>query len=134
MPTFQLEIGTPEKTVYSGEVESLRAPGTEGGFGVLAGHHPMLASLGIGQMVFSEQEQAPKSVAISGGFAEVQRDRVTVLAETAELAQGIDVTRAEAARDRAQERLARKRDQQIDEARASLALARAINRLRLGDQ
>ena len=131
-PTFQLEIVTPEKTVYSGEVESVRAPGTEGGFGVLAGHHPMLASLRIGEMVFSEQEQGPQSVAISGGFAEVQRDRVTVLAETAEFAQEIDVTRAEVARDRARERLARKRDQQIDEARARLALVRAINRLRIG--
>ena len=134
MPTFQLEIVTPEKTVYSGEVERLRAPGTEGGFGVLAGHHPMLASLSIGEMVFSEQEQEPRSIAIGGGFAEVQRDRVTVLAETAELAQEIDVTRAEAALDRARERLAQKRDQQIDEARASLALARAINRLRIGGE
>lgn len=134
MPTFQLEIVTPEKTVYSGEVERLRAPGTEGGFGVLAGHHPMLASLCIGEIVFSDGEQSPKSVAISGGFAEVQRDRVTVLAETAEFAREIDVTRAEAARDRARERLALKQDQQIDETRARLALARAINRLRTGEQ
>lgn len=134
MPTFQLEIVTPEKTVYSGEVDRLRAPGTEGGFGVLAGHHPMLASLRIGEMVFSEPEQGPKSVAISGGFAEVQRDRVTVLAETAEFAQDIDVNRAEAARERAREMLTHKRDQQIDEARATLALARAVNRLRIGVQ
>ncbi len=134
MPTFQLEIVTPEKTVYSGEVEQFRAPGTEGGFGVLAGHHPMLASLRIGELVFSEGEQGPKSVAISGGFAEVQRDRVTVLAETAEFAQDIDVNRAEAARERAREILTRKRDQQIDEARATLALARAVNRLRIGVQ
>ena len=134
MPTFQLEIVTPEKTVYSGEVEQLRAPGTEGGFGVLAGHHPMLASLRIGEMVFSEPKQGPKSVAISGGFAEVQRDRVTVLAETAEFAQDIDVNRAEAARERAREMLARRREQQIDEARATLALARAVNRLRIGGE
>ena len=134
MPTFQLEIVTPEMTVYSGEVEQLRAPGTEGGFGVLAGHHPMLASLRIGEMVFSEPERGPKSVAISGGFAEVQRDRVTVLAETAEFAQDIDVNRAEAARERAREMLTQKRDQQIDEARATLALARAVNRLRIGVQ
>ncbi|MDE2889838.1 MAG: F0F1 ATP synthase subunit epsilon [Gemmatimonadota bacterium] len=134
MPTFQLEIVTPEKTVFSGEVEQVRAPGTEGGFGVLAGHHPMLASLNIGEIVFSEQQNGPKSVAISGGFAEVQRDRVTVLAETAEFAQDIDVNRAEAARERAREMLTQKRDQQIDEARANLALARAINRLRIGAQ
>lgn len=132
MPTFQLEIVTPEKTVYSGEVESLRAPGTEGGFGVLAGHHPMLAALDIGRMTFSDREQGSTSVAISGGFAEVRRDRVTVLAETAEFSQEIDVTRAEAARDRARERLEKKREQQTDEARATLALARAINRLRIG--
>lgn len=134
MPTFQLDIVTPEKTVYSGEVERLRAPGTEGGFGVLAGHHPMLASLNIGEIVFSEQQNGPKSVAISGGFAEVQRDRVTVLAETAEFAREIDVTRAEAARDRAREMLARKREQQVDETRANLALARAMNRLRIGGE
>lgn len=134
MPTFQLEIVTPEKTVYSGEVESLRAPGTEGGFGVLAGHHPMLAALSIGPMVFSDQDRGLTSVAISGGFAEVQRDRVAVLAETAEFAPEVDVSRAEAARDRARERLAQMRDQQIDEARARLALTRAINRLRLGEQ
>lgn len=132
MPTFQLEIVTPEKTVYSGEVESLRAPGTEGGFGVLAGHHPMLASLDIGRMTFSDREQGSMSVAISGGFAEVRRDRVTVLAETAEFSQEIDVTRAEAARDRARERLEKRREQQTDQARARLALARAINRLRIG--
>lgn len=131
---FQLEIVTPEKTIYSGEVNSLRAPGTEGGFGVLAGHHPMLASLRIGEMVFSDVEQEPKSVAISGGFAEVQRDRVTVLAETAEFAQDIDVNRAEAARDRAREMLTRRQETQIDEARATLALARAVNRLRIGVQ
>ena len=134
MPTFQLEIVTPEKTVYSGEVEQLRAPGTEGGFGVLAGHHPMLSSLRIGELVFSAGDEGPKSVAIGGGFAEVQRDRVTVLAETAEFAQDIDVNRAEAARDRARELLARRREQQIDEARATLALARAVNRLRIGVQ
>ena len=134
MPTYQLEIVTPEKTVYSGEVKSLRAPGTEGGFGVLAGHHPMLAALGIGPVVFLGQEDGPKSVTISGGFAEVQRDRVTVLAETAEFSEEIDVTRAESARDRARDRLARQRDRQIDAARAQLALARAINRLRIGDQ
>ena len=134
MPTFQLEIVTPEKTVYSGEVESLRAPGTEGGFGVLAGHHPMLAALDIGRMTFSDREQGSTSVAISGGFAEVRRDRVTVLAETAEFSQEIDVSRAEAARDRARERLEKKREQQTDEARAKLALARAINRLRIGSR
>ena len=134
MPTFQLEIVTPEKTVYSGRVESVQAPGTEGGFGVLAGHHPMLASLDVGQIVFREAGEGPKVAATSGGFAQVQRDGVTVLAETAELAGEIDVARAEAARDRARERLARRREAAVDAVRAEMALARALNRLRVGGQ
>ena len=134
MPTFQLEIVTPEKTVYSGRVESVRAPGTEGGFGVLAGHHPMLASLDVGQIVFREVGEGPKVAATSGGFAQVQRDGVTVLAETAELAGEIDVARAEAARDRARERLARGREAAVDAVRAEMALVRALNRLRVGGQ
>ncbi len=131
MPTFQLEIVTPEKTVYSGEVESLRAPGTEDGFGVLAGHHPMLASLGVGQIIFREEGEGPTVATTSGGFAQVQRDSVTVLAETAELAEEIDVARAESARDRARERLARRREAEVDAAQAEVALARALNRLRM---
>ncbi len=142
---FQLEIVTPEKTVYSGRVESLRAPGTEGGFGVLAGHHPMLASLDVGQIMFRpacragvgagrEEGEGPKVAATSGGFAQVQRDSVTVLAETAELAGEIDVARAEAARDRARERLARRREAEVDAVRAEMALVRALNRLRVGEQ
>lgn len=131
MPRFQIEIVTPEKTVYSGEVESLRAPGSEGGFGVLAGHHPMLASLGVGQIIFRKEGEAPKVAATSGGFAQVQLDSVTVLAETAELTEEIDVARAEAARDRARERLARRREPEVDAARAEMALARALNRLRV---
>ena len=72
--------------------------------------------------------------ATSGGFAQVQRDSVTVLAETAELAGEIDVARAEAARDRARERLARRREAEVDAVRAEMALARALNRLRVGEQ
>ena len=130
MPTFDLEIVTPEQTVYSGTVESLRAPGVEGGFGVLARHHPMLSALGVGQIILREPDQPAQTMATTGGFAEVHRDRVTVLAETAEFTHAIDVARAEASRDRAKERLARRQDDDVDVARAEAALARALNRLR----
>jgi F-type H+-transporting ATPase subunit epsilon len=131
MPGFQLEIVTPERRVYSGQVERLQAPGSEGSFGVLVRHAPFLTSLKVGQLAFAEEGGPLIKVAISGGFAEVRGDRVAVLAETAELAQEIDVARAQAARDRAQERLSRRREETIDEARARVALARALNRLKV---
>ena len=134
MPTFELEIVTPEKTIYSGTVERLQAPGSDGSFGVLARHHPMLSALGIGRVSFLEAGGNRKRAAISGGFAEVQRDHVIVLAESAELAEEIDVARAEAARDRARERVARRRDPEVDMARAEAALDRALWRLRVAGQ
>ena len=131
MPTFQLEIVTPEKTVYSGEIESLRAPGSEGEFGVLARHRAMLAALGVGRIQFKETGAEDRQVVTSGGFAEVHGSGVTILAETAEFGEEIDLARAEAARDRARERLGRRRDADVDEARAEIALLRAVNRLRM---
>ncbi|MDA0745814.1 MAG: F0F1 ATP synthase subunit epsilon, partial [bacterium] len=130
MPTFELEILTPVKMVYRGTVESLQAPGSEGGFGVLSGHQPMLAALNPGQIVCRGPEGS-RQVATSGGFAEVQPNRVVVLAETAELSDEIDVVRAGEARDRARERLAKGRDSEIDRARAEAALTRALNRLKV---
>ena len=131
MPTFQLEIVTPEKTVYSGEIESLRAPGSEGEFGVLARHRAMLAALGVGRIQFKETGAENRQVATSGGFAEVHGSGVTILAETAEFGEEIDLARVEAARDRARERLSRRRDADVDEARAEIALLRSVNRLRM---
>lgn len=133
MSTFQLEIVTPEKTVFSGEVESLRAPGSEGEFGVLARHRAMLAALGVGRIQFRQSGNESRQVATSGGFAEVRGDAVTILAETAEFEEEIDLARAKAAKDRASERLSRRRAADVDEERAEIALKRAVNRLRLLD-
>ena len=129
MPSFQLDIVTPEKTVYAGSVQSLRAPGSEGGFGVLARHAPMLTSLEIGPLLFVEEGGKERRMAISGGFAEVRRDGVALLAETAEFAGEIDTERAQTARNRARKRLAQRSD--IDMARAQTALTRALNRLKI---
>ena len=132
MPAFALEVVTPERVAYSGQVASLQAPGSEGSFGVLAGHIPLLTSLQIGRLRFVEEDGNEVQMAISGGFVEVGREQVAVLAETAERVEEIDVARAEAARQRAEERLARAREERVDVARAQAALARAINRIRIG--
>ena len=129
MASFQLEIVTPQRLVYRGEVEGLRAPGALGGFGVLARHIPFLTSLGPGEIIIREAEGS-RFLATSGGFVEVLRAGVTVLAETAEFAEEIDKDRAEQARERARARF-KQRDAKIDIARAEAALARAIHRLRV---
>ena len=134
MPAFALEVVTPVRVTYSGQVASLQAPGSEGSFGVLAGHIPLLTALQIGRLHFVEAGGSEVQMAISGGFVEVGRTQVAVLAETAERIEEIDVERAEVARQRAEERLAQARagQEKIDAARAEAALARAINRIRIG--
>ncbi|RMD97513.1 MAG: F0F1 ATP synthase subunit epsilon [Calditrichaeota bacterium] len=128
-PKFQLDIITPFKRVYSGEVESVVAPGFEGYFGVLARHAPLVSAIQIGEIKV-ETGTSTLHFATSGGFAEVLPKKVTILAEAAEDVTEIDVARAEAARDRARRRLAEgKGVWDID--RARIALARAENRLRL---
>ena len=130
MAAFTLDIVTPERTVFSGSVESLQAPGSRGSFGVLARHAPMIAALQVGTLQFLEEGGSEaRLLACGGGFVEVQGDRVTVLAEVAEFSDEIDPERAQAARERAEERLKRRGD--VDSARAEAALRRALNRLRI---
>jgi F-type H+-transporting ATPase subunit epsilon len=124
---YPLRIVTPERTLFTGEVDSLRAPGSEGSFGVLENHAPMVASLTTGPLEFSENGRR-QQLATSGGFVEVSGDGVTVLAETCEFGGDIDVSRAEAARDRARARLG---ETGHDRARAEAALQRSLNRLRV---
>ena len=128
---YRLDIVTPERTLFSGEVIHLRVPGTEGSFGVLTGHVPMLSSMQVGELGFTQEGRGEFQVATSGGFVEVQGEQVTVLAETAEFGTEIDMARANSARDRALKRLAEEHD--VDEARAKLALTRALNRLKVSD-
>ncbi len=124
---FQLRIVTPEKVLFAGEVASIKAPGSEGSFGVLAKHAPMVAALCTGEFDYVENG-ARHHLATSGGFVEVSAEGVTVLAETAEFGQKIDVSRAEAARDRARQRLG---DPEYDRLRAQASLERALNRMRV---
>jgi F-type H+-transporting ATPase subunit epsilon len=124
-----LEIVTPDRAVVREDVDELQLPGYEGYFGVLPGHTPLLAMLKVGELWY-RIGQEKHFLAIAGGFVEVLPDRVTVLAQIAERAQDIDVARAEAARQRAEERLARP-SQDINLERARIALMKSLIRLQV---
>lgn len=128
--TFPLEIVTPERTVLSETAISLQVPAADGSLGILAGHAPMLAELGVGECRVRLAGGAEEQLAIAGGFVEVSRERVTVLADTAEFATEIDVTRAEESLAQAREMLGRL-DGSVDAETANEALRRAQNRLRI---
>src|SRR5512133_1603410 len=102
---FSLEIIAPDKVMYRSEATSLTAPGVDGLFQVLYNHAPLLAQLGIGPMTVKTAEGKDAEFAVSGGFVEVRNNHVVVLVDTVEAAREIDVSRANAAKDRAQGRL-----------------------------
>jgi F-type H+-transporting ATPase subunit epsilon len=129
-----LEIVTPEKSVVSESVQIVMAPGTLGEFGVLAGHTPFMTSLKIGAVRYEDESGTERVVFVGGGFAEALPDRVTILAEVAERRREIDLERAKAAKQRAEERLAREAEaENIDFVRARAALMRAIMRMQLAE-
>ena len=130
--TFHLEIVTPKRIVFKGEVTSFSAPGIDGGFQVLHGHAPLLATITIGKVKLSEAGGTEFHYAVSGGFVEVRDNNVILLAETAERTDEIDVERVKAARDRAMKRIAEKYPE-TDIERAKLALYRALNRLKIAE-
>jgi len=123
-----LEVVTPERHVVSTEAESIIVPAAEGYLGVLPGHAPLITGLRVGVVRFKVGGQE-KRMAISGGFMEVVNNRVIILADTAELAEEIDIDRAIAARERAEQRL-RQKAEEIDYVRARMALQRAVARLK----
>ena len=130
---LQLELATPTRLVVSAEVEEVVAPGSVGYFGVLPGHAPFLTTLGVGELMYREGGRECY-VAVSGGFAEVRNDKVIVLADTAERPQDIDRERAERARERAEQRLAGRSQDEVDYTRAAAALARALTRLQVASR
>jgi F-type H+-transporting ATPase subunit epsilon len=129
---LSIEVVTPNRIVYCGEVQMVRAPGGRGSFQVLPMHAPLLSTLTVGELDLRVADGQERTLAVSGGFIEVMDDRVTVLAEAAEFAEEIDMERAEHAIVRAREHLAMK--EEIDKERAEAALHRAINRLRIAKQ
>ncbi len=123
-----VEIVTPEKIVFEEEVEFVVVPGEEGYLGILAQHAPMVAALKIGVLKVIQNQKEVK-MAISGGFMEVNKNKVVVLADTAERGDEVDVLRAKTAKERAEQRLA-SRTHDIDVVRAEMALRRAVARLK----
>ncbi|MFB6357198.1 MAG: F0F1 ATP synthase subunit epsilon [bacterium] len=131
--SFHCKVITPEREVFNGTVQGVVLPGAEGQFGVLTGHTPYLSTLDIGEIKV-EQKDETMYVACSGEFVEISDNVTTVLAETAELEEEIDVERAKEARERALERLEKDDTSEIDEARARQALERAENRLAIVEE
>ena len=129
---IRLEIVTPDRALVNEEVDEVELPGSEGYFGVLPGHAPLLSSLQVGELWY-RIGQDKYYLAIAFGFVEVLPHQVTVLAQIAERAQDIDVARAEAARKRAEERMAQPRPD-MDFERARVALMKSLIRLQVASR
>jgi F-type H+-transporting ATPase subunit epsilon len=126
---LQLQIVSADRSLVNEQVDEVEIPGADGYFGVLPGHTPLLALLGAGELWY-RQGQDKTYLAIAFGFAEVQPDRVTILAMIAEKAEEIDTARAEASKKRAEERLARA-TVEMDAERARIALLKSLIRLQV---
>jgi F-type H+-transporting ATPase subunit epsilon len=129
---IKLEVVTPEKAVVDEDAQMVVAPGTLGEFGVLTGHTTFLTTLKVGTIRYSDANGKERYIFVSGGFAEALPDKVTVLAESAERRQNIDLERAKEALQRAEKRLAEERSKEdLDFIRAKAALERALQRIKL---
>jgi F-type H+-transporting ATPase subunit epsilon len=121
--TIELEIVTPERQVVKDRATEIQIPGRNGYLGILPGHAPLITELAIGEITYTNAEGTTR-LSVAWGFAEVLPDKVTILTETAERAEDIDVPRAEAGRERAQERIKKAENtEQFEEAFAELARA-----------
>lgn len=128
---MRCKIVTQEKQIYSAdEVVLVLAPGVEGQLGILPGHAPLITVLAYGEMLVRRADGGEEVFAIHGGFMEVLPDRVTVLADTAERAEDIDMARAEEARQRAEALMQKRYEGVVDYARAEQARLRSLTRLK----
>jgi len=129
--SIQLIVVTPERQLLRESVVEVTMPGLDGQLGILPGHAPLMTELGIGELAYrTSASSQPVVLAVISGFAEVLGDRVTILAETAERAEEIDLARAEEAKARAEKRLAAG-DSNIDWDRANIALQRSVIRIQI---
>ena len=128
MTELNLEIITPEKPIFKDQIDAVTIPGTLGGFQILKDHAPLISSFEIG-IIKIQKASSDTYYTTAGGTVEVNKNKVLVLADSIEKVEQIDKDRAEKAKERAEERLKRKHEEDIDEARAKAALNRALNRL-----
>jgi F-type H+-transporting ATPase subunit epsilon len=127
---IQLVTVTPERQILRETVSEVTMPGANGYLGILPGHAPLITELGVGELTYRTTGGEAGLLAVIHGFAEVLPDRVSVLAETAEFAEDIDLQRAQEALKRAQERIS-KGGENLDWDRATLALQRALTRIQV---
>jgi F-type H+-transporting ATPase subunit epsilon len=127
--TFLLEIVTPERKVYAEQVDMVSVKGAEGELGILPNHIPLVTPLRIAPITVKKTGSKDEVIAVNGGFMEVRKDKVVILAESAELPEQIDIDRARAAKERAEKRLAETKQDNVDFKRAEASLQRALNRI-----
>lgn len=133
MAELNLEIVTPSKSAFKGEIKSITVPGTKGRFQVLKNHAPIISTLDVGMIKVDLPDGKANYYSTAGGTIEVFDNKVIVLADSIELVSDIDEERALKAKQRAEERLAEKRSE-INVSRAETALARSINRLNVKEK
>jgi F-type H+-transporting ATPase subunit epsilon len=129
---YHLTIVTPEKIFYEEDVSSIIAPGSEGYLGVLTDHAPLITALIPGKLDIRNKKNEEKVFALNGGFLEVYKNKVTILADSIESPEQIDLERAQSAVERAEKRL-KSKSPEIDVNRASQAMLRALNRIKIYD-
>ena len=133
VPSIRLEIVTPERVIYSDEVDAVIAPGVDGQLGILPHHAPLMTMLQAGELRVRKGEEET-CIAIYGGFLEVRPDRVIVLADAAERAEEIDVARAQEAKCRAEQQMASRVLSEVDRAQAEAALRRSPVQLKVAER
>jgi len=129
---LKCEIVAAERILFSDDVDVVLAPGVEGHLGILPQHAPLITALQPGELIVRKGDSEEVFV-VGGGFMEVAHNKVTVLADTAERADEIDMERALAAKQRAEARLAERRDEDVDYARVEADLRRALARLHVAE-
>jgi F-type H+-transporting ATPase subunit epsilon len=132
MATIKLEIITAERQVFSDDVNIVVAPGVEGELGILPHHAPLITMLKPGEVLIRKDSEETY-LFVSGGFLEVRPDKIIILADASERSEEIDIERAEAAKQRAEERL-KTRVPEVDVAQTQAALLRALIRLRVAER
>ena len=130
MNHFTLDIVSPTQNLDVIEVDYVRCPGIDGSFGIMTNHQDGVFSLDIGEIMIQSKSDT-KYYSTSGGFAEINENEVCLLVETIELSSEIDISRAESALQRANERKNKKNEEDLDEVRMESSLSRALNRLRV---
>ena len=133
--TMTLEIVTPDRVVMSdGDAVSVVAPGSMGYLGILANHAPLMTELAVGEITIRRADGSEVHLASTEGFMEVADNKVTILTDSAEKSEEIDIDRAKESVRRAEDRLAHRLEEEVDTARAEASLHRAVNRLHVAER